>query len=149
MKKIILFIGLIFISNLVFSQKISSLNPTMVVWENNSEKITLSQARYGVVMKDSLSLDVYFSKFVFDRIKAKSAGFEFRWYYFLSTRRSLMYVEKVDFDEIKELSDGNLLVHSTQQKLQPGWWEVQVFTTYDNGLLEIANTSKFQILIKK
>jgi hypothetical protein len=149
MKKYLLLIGLIFLSGISFSQKISSLSPTMVVWKLNNEKVTLVQARYGVFMQDSLSIDIYFPKQTFDRMtNAENVKFEFRWYYYLSTRRSLMYVDKVDYN--KSNSRNNVVVlHSSQQKLQPGWWEVQVVTTYDNGFLEIAETSKFQILVKK
>ena len=149
MKKIILIIGIVFLSNLVFSQKISSLSPTMIVWQQNKNKVSLSQARYGVAIQDSLSLDVYFSQSTFDRItNSENVQFEFRWYYYLTTRRSLMYTEKIDFSNIQISNNGVVIIHSSQNKLQSGWWEVQVLTTYDNGYLEIANTSKFQVLIK-
>ena len=149
MKKFVLILGLIFFSNLVFSQKISSLSPTMIVWQQNKNKVSLSQARYGVAIQDSLSLDIYFSQNTFDRISnSDDVQFEFRWYYYLSTRRSLMYTEKIKYSDVKVLNNGVIIIHSSQNKLQAGWWEVQVLTTYDNGYLEIANTSKFQVLVK-
>ena len=149
MKKYLFLIGLLLLTGISFSQKISSLSPTLIVWKSNNEKISLVQARYGVFAKDSLSIDVYFPQQTFDRMSnAANVKFEFRWYYYLSTRRSLMYVDKVGYNKSNSKKDV-VVLHSSQQRLQPGWWEVQVVTTYDNGFLEIAETSKFQILVKK
>lgn len=147
MKKTFIFFGLIFLTSLIFGQKISSLEPTMIIWKSNNNKVSLADGRYGIMLEDSLSLDVYFSQQTYDRFKEKNVTFEFRWYYYLSTRKSLMYVDKVN--SFRHLGDGSMFVHSAQNKLQPGWWEVQILTSFDNGLLEIANTSKFQVMIKK
>lgn len=107
------------------------------------------QDRYGVFVKYSLSIDIYFLQQTLDRMtNAENIKFEFCWYYYLSTHRSLMYVDKVGYN--KSNSKNNVVVlHSSQKKLQSGWCKVQDVTTYENGLLEIAKTSKFQILVKK
>jgi len=148
MKKNILLLILIFSANSIFAQKISSLSPTLIAWENNNQTVSINEAKYGVFFKDSLSLDVMFHQTQFDRItNANNIVFEFRWYYYLSTRRSLMFVDKV-----KANVQPNTAVHlsSTQQSLQSGWWEVQIYTSYDNGgFIQIGDVSKYQIFIKK
>lgn len=149
MKKIFFITGLLLFSYFLSAQKISSLNPTLIVWNLNDHKVSLTNAKYGVFLEDSISLNVFFHKSFFDRIdNAKDINFEFRWYYFLSTRRSLMFVDKIEYDNSHK--NGNIVkISSSQKTLQPGWWEVQILTSYDNAFLEIGDISKFQIFVKK
>ncbi len=133
---------------MIFAQRVSELSPTMIVWNlDGNKKASLSKGRYGVKFRDSLSLDVYFSEQTYQRFKNKNVKFEFRWYYYLSTTKSMMYVDKGK--HLTALQNGSLFVNSTQKNLKPGWWEVQIYTNYDNALLEIARTTKFQIMISK
>jgi hypothetical protein len=149
MKKIIILsIFSLFAINL-FSQKISNLSPTLIVWKNNNERISLRTAHYGVCPKDSISLYVYFSKYKLNKLyKSKNFSLEFRWYYYLSTRKTLMRIDKLDYKKAQKLKNNIVLFKSTQKVLQPGWWEVQILNTDDNGYLEIGNVYKFQIFIK-
>lgn len=149
MKKIAYIIIILFSFTTIKAQKISSISPTLIVWRNNNDKISVNDAKYGVFFKDSLSLDVKFHKTQFDRISnTNNLVFEFRWYYYLSTRRSLMFVDKVKYSNAK-ITNNSVALNSTQQSLKSGWWEVQVYTSYDGGgFLEIGDISKFQIFIK-
>ncbi len=149
MKKYILILGILLSVNIIFAQKISNLSPTLIVWKTNSKKISLKDAKYGINLNDSLSLNVMFHKSVFDRVTdANNLVFEFRWYYYLSTRRSLMYVDKVKYKNA-DLSVANVVnLKSTQKTLQKGWWEVQIVCSYDNGFIQIGDISKYQIFIK-
>jgi len=105
MKRIILLFGLILISMSIFAQKISMLQPTLVVWKNGADKVSLKDAKYGVVLKDNLSLDVYIHQIYFSRMdNPAEVSLEFRWYYYLSTRRSLMYVDKVSYKDAQKNS---------------------------------------------
>ncbi len=150
MKKILFLTVIIFAGISIFAQKISSLQPTLVVWKTGNNKISLNDAKYGVVAGDSLELDMYFHEYYFEKVQNKdNLNLEFRWYYYLSTRRSLMSVEKVNYKDAKKLQDNMLVFRSSQKNLQPGWWEVQVVNTEDGGFIEIAKVSKFQIFIKK
>ncbi len=150
MKKLLLILVLFLSVNSLFAQKISNLSPTLVVWEMANKKYSLKDAKYGVQQTDSLSLNVYFHKSFFDRVKtADNITFEYRWYYYLSTRRSLMFVDKVKYNQGQTLDDNVISFSSSQKTLQPGWWEVQIITTYDNGYIQIGDTYKYQIFIKK
>lgn len=150
MKKITLLIIILFASNFIFGQKISTLSPTLIVWKNNNQKVSLNDAKYGLSFNDSLTLNVTFYKTFFDRINdAENIVFEFRWYYYLSTRRSLMFVDKIKYKDAIFSGNNSVEINSSQTGLQQGWWEVQVYTSYDNGFLQIGDISKFQVFIKK
>ena len=149
MKKTILILGLILFSLSIFAQKVSMLHPTLVVWKTGTEKYSLKEAKYGVALKNDLSLNVYFHKLYFSRLSNPAdLTLEFRWYYYLSTRRSLMYVDKVPYKDAKIDAENVVIFKSVQKNLQPGWWEVQIVNSNDTGFLEIGNVSKFQIFIK-
>ncbi|MBN2663000.1 MAG: hypothetical protein JXR68_05070 [Bacteroidales bacterium] len=150
MKKLSIILIILFGANFIHGQKISTLTPTLVVWKNNNQKISLNDAKYGLVFNDSLTLNVTFYKSIFDRIgDADNIVFEFRWYYYLSTRRSLMFVDKVKYKDALFSGNNTAEITSCQKGLQQGWWEVQVYTTYDNGFLKIGDIAKFQVFIKK
>ncbi|MEA3451808.1 MAG: hypothetical protein U9Q83_07875 [Bacteroidota bacterium] len=149
MKKIILLFGLILISSSIFAQKISMLHPTLVVWKNDADKVSLKEAKYGVVLKDNLSLDVYIHQMYFNRMdNPNEISLEFRWYYYLSTRRSLMYVDKVSYKDANKKVKNVTVFSSVQKDLQNGWWEVQIVNAKDAGFLRIGKVSKFQIFVK-
>ena len=150
MKKILLLISIFLLSISGIAQKISTLQPTLVVWKTNGEKISLNDAKYGVYVGDSLAINMYFHQYYFENIKDKeNLQLEFRWYYYLSTRRSLMSVEKVSYRQAKKIPNNVIMFKSVQKNLQSGWWEVQVVNSNDAGFVSIAKVSKFQIFVKK
>lgn len=148
MKKILV---IIFLLNTVINlnaQKLSPLTPILVVWNTNNQNISLKNAKYGVQVKDSLSLDIYFNKLLLENnSKYSKLNLEFRWYYYLSTSKSLMYIDHMTFKNSKHIKD-KIIYQTSEHSLQPGWWEIVVVNLNDNGFLHFGNTYKFQIFIK-
>lgn len=149
MKKIFVFTLIILGATILNAQKVSTLKPTFVVWQKSNKNISLNDAKFGVNLDDSITLSFYFNNYAF---KAKQnydkIYLEFRWYYYLSTRKSLMYIDKVSYDEALKLKDA-IIYSSTQKPLQPGWWEVQVISSSDLGFLQFGSSYKYQIFVKK
>jgi len=149
MKKILI-ISLIFLGSLAANaQKISNLKPTFVVWQKGRNNISLNDAKFGVVIKDSISLSLFFNNHLFETIENyENTVLEFRWYYYLSTRKSLMYIDKVNYKEALKQKDA-IVYSSSYKSLRPGWWEVQVISSTDKGFLQFGSTMKYQIFVKK
>lgn len=150
MKKIILLFGLFVFSSNIFAQQISMLHPTLVIWTTGNNKVSLTDAKYGVIVEDNVTLNVYFHDLYFTKLANPSdVSLEFRWYYYLSTSRRLMYIDNVSYSNaIIAVKENVVLFKSVQKNLQPGWWEVQIVNSKDQGFLEIGNVSKFQIFVK-
>lgn len=149
MKKVIIFTLFILAATILNAQKISTLKPTFVVWQKGDENISLNQAKFGTQVNDSITLSFYFNNYAFKaRRNYDKIYLEFRWYYYLSTRKSLMYIDKVSYDEALKLKDA-IIYSSTQKPLQPGWWEVQVISSSDLGFLKFGTSYKYQIFVKK
>ena len=150
MKKYWILILIVFCSLIGQSQNVSKLRPAMVVWQMNNEKIPLLEAKKGIAVKDSIEIEIFFNKVVYDNtVTSKEVTFEFRWYYYLSTRRELMKIEKISSDKLDNSIKNAYILKSKMPTQTPGWWEVQIICSVDNGLLEWANNNKFQILINK
>lgn len=150
MKKYWILILIAFCSLIVKSQNVSKLRPAMVVWQMNNEKIPLLEAKKGIAVKDSIEIEIFFNKVLYDNtITTKEVTFEFRWYYYLSTRRELMKIEKISSEKLDKNIKNAYILKSKMPTQTPGWWEVQIICLADNGFLEWANNNKFQILINK
>ncbi len=148
MKKLAGIISLLLIVMSLNAQKLSPLSPVLVVWNTNDQNISLKNAKYGVQVNDSLSLEIYFNKLLLENnSKYSDLNLEFRWYYYLSTRKSLMFIDQVSYKKSKRIKD-QVIYRTTQYSLQPGWWEVVVVNLNDGGFLQFGNTYKFQVFIK-
>lgn len=150
MKKIILLLVYITLSFSAFSQNASKLRPTMIVWQCVDTKYSLNDAKNGVVLNDSVALKIYFNSILYEKMtKNSNITLEFRWYYYLSTRKDLMYIDKIESKKFDRSMKNAIIAMSQKPNLTPGWWEVQVICSLDNGFLELANTNKFQILVNR
>ena len=130
------------------AQTISSLTPTHVIWSADGKQVTLKNGNYGIAQPDSLSLKVYFREEYIKKFDKEKVNFEFKWYYFFSTRKQLIESNTVKYNPNHFQSDNSYLVSSTKGNLTKGWWEVQVKSGTDNGLIEFGKIYKFQILIQ-
>jgi len=132
-----------------YSQNISKIKPVHIIWNSGNEKVTLKKAsNFGIIQPDSLLLEVYFDKETINSLKSEPVTFEFKWYYYLSTKKKLMETQTIVLDETKLQEDGSYLITSKRKNLSKGWWEVQATALLDNGLLELGNITQFQIFIK-
>jgi hypothetical protein len=103
----------------------------------------------GVAMPDSLSLILYFDKNDMSAYKENSLPeFEFQWYRYASTSR--YFVKSLRGTVKTTLSNGKYYyaIESTYNDLKSGWWEIQVISYSDNGMVEFNGRKKFQILLK-
>ncbi len=151
MKKFTLYllvlIGVAFIAK-TNAQPVSNIKPAHVIWEADNAKTTIKDGGYGIQQPDSLSLNVFFKEEYIRQLSKHERDFEFKWYFYFSTRKKLIESQIIKFDENNFKEDGSYLITSTVGNVTKGWWEVQVFSRKDNKVLQIGKLTKFQILIK-
>ncbi len=143
-------IALLFV-NISFSQAqgISGLKPLTINWLNGVQVVQLKQAKTeGVLLTDSISLQVTFLNKDYARFNSDSNNFEVRWFYYMATKKQLMdsYFQKAVL--INTLPDANYMLQTARTNLRKGWWEVHVIFKGDNGLVQLDNISTFQVFIK-
>ncbi len=148
MKKIFTLVILLAIGLGVFAQSYSSLSPTLVVWNADGQKYSLRRAAYGVPQPKALTLEVYFRKQDLRNVPS-TLKLEFRWYYYLSTRRKFVKSEVISLQKAQETPDGAIKFTSTLYTVQPGWWEVQIVNSLDHRLIRYAKLNKFQVFVRR
>ena len=146
--KVLLVFTIVLISSTVIAQPISQIKPTHVVWKSDGQQVTLKTGKYGISQPDSLSIEIYFPQEYINQFNKDDLSFEFKWYYYFSTRKKLITKKSVNYNANNFKSNKSYLIHSTRGNITKGWWEVQIIALKDNGLLELGTLSKFQILIK-
>ncbi|MCK5537526.1 MAG: hypothetical protein KAI79_11915 [Bacteroidales bacterium] len=150
MNKIFLIVTLFLINIGLQAQPVSMLNPDHVEWEADNQAIFLPTAfKNGIKKPDSLSLILFFSKNELKKFDENNLPeFEFQWYRYPSTKR--FFVKSVKGKTHNTLRDGKYYIafESTISELKTGWWEVQVISYSDNGIIEFNSRKKFQILLK-
>ncbi len=142
---LLLFLGVNIFAQNFGVQKISKVRPDLVIWKADGNTFTLKQARAGIVTPNKLSIEVYLDT-SFRKVLNKQ-NFEFRWYYYLSTRRKLMDTQIVPVSKAK-IKDGSLVITSSKTDLTKGWWEVQIVSTSDRGFVQFGKNISFQIFLK-
>ncbi len=147
MKKIFTLILLAITISFTFAQSTSSLKPTLVVWKADGTTYALRRALYGINQPSKLNLEVYVR--ASDIAKYKNLKLEFRWFYYLSTRRKFISSQVISLTQAQKLPGGILKFTSSLNTVQPGWWEVQVVNTADRRFLSFAGKTRFQIMIRR
>jgi len=148
-KLFIISIFAVFFINNTLAQSISKIKPVVLNWKAANESITLKKASNdGITQPDSLSFEVTFNKSELEKYIGSNVNFEFKWYYYLSTKKKLMDTYIVTYNPKNAKSDGSVVLKSTRSNINKGWWEVQVVAQYDNGLIELSNLTQFQIFVK-
>ncbi len=148
MKRISTIILALVILTGAFAQN-QGLKPSLIVWQAGAENFSLRKALYGVNQPDKLTLKVYFSQADLAAYKNKNLKLEFRWYYYLSTRRKFVKSDIVPLSQAKVTKDGAVIFSSTLSTVQPGWWEVQIINSADRSFVTFAGLNRFQILIRR
>lgn len=153
MKKILLFsavlLGIFLTKNTFAQDKISKITPTHIIWNVNGSKTTLKEGSYGVGKADSLTIKVFFKDEIIRNLEGKgSLDFEFRWYYYFSTKKKLVETQVIKFSQDNYQQNGSYLISSTKKNISKGWWEVQIISKNDNGYLRIGKLKRFQIFVK-
>lgn len=147
--KFLLLIFCVIIFKNANSQNISKLVPIQVIWNTGYDKITLKKAsNFGIEQPDSLTLEVFFDVETIKKYSAEELKFEYKWYYYLSTKKRLMDTQQVTLNTSNISEEDSFLLSSTRKTLNKGWWEVQIIALTDNGLIELGDITQFQIFIK-
>jgi len=147
MKKIILFLFLFFVIIKANAQSYSYIKPSLIVWEVENSKISLKKGLNGITSPNELKLSLYFKSNDVKNYLTQGVVLQFRWYYYLSTRKKLVKVENIPFSKAHNNTDGSISISSTLRGVQPGWWEVQVLSTTDRKRISYAGIDRYQIFI--
>lgn len=126
----------------------TEVTPAQVIFNCGGSKVTLKEAKTeGAKLDPNFDLEIVFSKTELEKLQAESVNFEFRWYYYMSTKKTLMSTATVTAN-ISEAEDN--LVHIKSEKKNPrkGWWEVQIKCKTNDSQIEFAGTKEFSILLK-
>lgn len=150
MRKLLIFVLFIGFISPILAQPTSLLQPVHVYWQADNGKIFLPTAlKKGVPVPDSLNLVMLFSK---EDVKAasknKALELEFQWYRYASTTR--FFVKSQKLSSYSEVRNGKYYVayKASMHNLKKGWWEVEVISYSDNGIIKYRNFKKFQILLR-
>ncbi len=149
MKKIFTLIIILALTVTGFAQLHSSLRPTLVVWNVDGKNVSLRRALYGINQPDKLKLEVYFRQADLQRYKNRPFKLEFRWFYYLSTRKKFIKSQVVTLSDAQQLPKGLVKFTTTMDILQPGWWEVRIVNLADHRYIAYANLDKFQIMLRR
>jgi len=149
MKRIFTLLIFIVLGASVFAQTFSSVRPTLVLWNADGQKVTVLKGRYGITQPSKLTLEMYFPASKLQYYASKNLKLEFRWYYYLSTRKKLVQTDVVSIREARVNSQGTFRISSSLSGVQPGWWEVYVVASIDNKPVALGRTYKYQVFIKK
>ncbi len=126
-------------------KSICNIKPTLVKWEADGRSLSLKNAKQGIIMPQKLTIAVYI-----DTIKLKNKkdfSLEFRWYYYLSTRRKLMDTRVIPLNKAQKVGAAYLF-KCTKTDLTKGWWEVEIYDTKKHSILKFAQITNFQIFLK-
>ncbi len=148
MKKIYFTLVLVLFTLPALFAQYSAVRPLLITWEMNGHRVSLKKGLYGVELPSELTLSVYFSAKDAHKWQQRNTALQFRWYYYLSTRRKLIRVETVSFNQGKVMPDGSFVISSTLKTVQPGWWEVQIVSSADRRYISFAGLDRFQIFIR-
>ena len=152
MKKILLFIIAVFVTCSVFSQE-----ARQVIWKNGDEVVTLKAAKEGVTMKSgdrsvysnsqasgNIGIECRFEPSSLISVnEGKAVEFEVKWYYYMSTKRSLMSTAVVAVDP--NTTDNYAKLLSTKSNARSGWWEVVIKNKITGQVVTYANQEVYQI----
>ena len=160
MKKILfIFLCLFFCQDALFAQ-----TPAQVVWRNggkNGDIVTLKDAQQGVEIKADakknrsiyaetqntgcVAIECSFAKNDIEAIaEDKKINFEVKWYYYMSTRKSLMGSSSITLDESQD-TDGIVKFVCVRSGICSGWWEVIIKNKNTGEIIKYANQDSYQI----
>lgn len=143
MKKLLL-LSLLIISTLCTKAQ----TPVQVIWCDGNDKITLKTAKTdGVKLKDVLSIEVSFPLQEIAKI-SQTVDFEVKWYYYMSTKKTLMGTNRITLNTDNVSPDGFLMLKSERKNTRQGWWEVQIRCKNSDSQVVFAGEKEYQVLLK-
>ncbi|MBR4440325.1 MAG: hypothetical protein IKS00_02125 [Bacteroidales bacterium] len=126
----------------------TEVTPVQVIFNCSGSKVTLKEAKTeGVKLDSNLEIEVVFSEAELAKLNSPNISFEFRWYYYMSTKKTLMATTTVAAD-MDSAVDKLVWVRCEKKNVRQGWWEVQVKCKTNDSQIEFAGTKEFSILLK-
>lgn len=126
----------------------TEVTPVQVIFNCSGSKVTLKEAKTeGVKLDSNLEIEVVFSEAELAKLNSPNISFEFRWYYYMSTKKTLMATTTVAA-EMDSAVDKLVWVRCEKKNVRQGWWEVQVKCKTNDSQIEFAGTKEFSILLK-
>ena len=123
-------------------------SPAQVIWCDGNDKITLKTAKTeGLKLQDVLAIEASFSPQEIAKI-SQSVDFEIKWYYYMSTKKTLMGTSRVTVNANDTSSDGFIKLKSERKNTRQGWWEVQIRCKNSDAQISFAGEKEYQILLK-
>jgi len=127
--------------------RISDIKIDKIFWQvNDKDTVNIETAEKGINSpREKLSIVVYLENEYFKTSKAEKYSFEIKWYRFGPTKKFLTdsFIKEYVPEKGKQI-----VINSSRANLQPGWWEVEIMSYSDNGLLQFKKLSKFRLLIR-
>lgn len=126
----------------------TEVTPVQVIFNCSGSKVTLKEAKTeGVKLDSNLEIEVVFSEAELAKLNSPNVSFEFRWYYYMSTKKTLMATTTVAAD-MDSAVDKLVWVRCEKKNVRQGWWEVQVKCKTNDSQIEFAGIKEFSILLK-
>lgn len=126
----------------------TEVTPVQVIFNCSGSKVTLKEAKTeGVKLDSNIEIEVVFSEAELAKLNSPNVSFEFRWYYYMSTKKTLMATTTVAAD-MDSAVDKLVWVRCEKKNVRQGWWEVQVKCKTNDSQIEFAGTKEFSILLK-
>ena len=76
--------------------------------------------------------------------QGETVNFEVKWYYYMSTRRSLMGSNSIAVSS-KDTQDGIVKFVCEKNNVCTGWWEVTIKNKKTGEIIRYANQDSYQI----
>lgn len=132
-----------------FNSNAQTIHPALMVWYVGDETVTLKQAQSdGVTATTSLKIEMSFIKDDFKSFTGDEITFEVKWYFFMSTRKTLMATNTISINRFQADKDGILKMTGEKKNTRKGWWEVQIKCKNNDELIKYAGKTEYQILLK-
>jgi hypothetical protein len=162
MKKLFFVFLFLTLSGAAFSQM-----PAQIIWRNggkDGDVVTLKDAQNGVPLKagknaktrsiysenpnsGSVGIECSFpTNEIASMTKDGKLNFEVKWYYYMSTRKSLMGSNSVTIDD-SAAQDGIVKFVCERNSICTGWWEVTIKNKNTGQMIRYANQDSYQICL--
>ena len=126
----------------------TEVTPAQVIFNCGGNKVTLKEAKTeGVKLSTDLDLEAVFSLPELLKLNTENVSFEFRWYYYMSTKKTLMGTTTVTAN-LSEAENNLVYVKCEKKNARQGWWEVQIKCKANDTQVEFAGTKEFSIQLK-
>lgn len=125
----------------IYSQQVSKIKPTKIVWVADGDTISISKAKtQGISIPSKLEIIVFFDSKTIGKFNKQKL--EFRWYKQGPTR------QVITNSFTREINSLNNLLSTHRNGLRKGAWKVQIESYADRKLLSYKGNQEFWINLR-